>query len=195
MKGCCTLKKKGKYGFASDKIERPRTPSGEEEGVMLTWLKRWIYDLIPTRDYVDSKTEKEEHYTELKKIKNEYKDYRIINTITMEHRPKDAKWLNFPVCITLEKGRGIPVFDFLAYVKGGNYIKHYDAKIISAKAGISPDQVEESCKYFVNFLRGELCDAHNRMRREPAVRWSYGATSINNYTVKASSGATVNINN
>lgn len=195
MKGCCTLKKKGKYGFASDKIERPRTPSGEEEGVMLTWLKRWTYDLMPPRNYVDSKTEKEEYYTELKDMKKKYKDYRIINTITMEHRPKDAKWLNFPICITQEKGRGIPVFDFLAYVKGGSFIRHYDAKMISAKAGISPDQVEEACGYFVNYLRGEICKMHEKAWRDPAVRQCYGAAPIYNYTVEASSGATVNINN
>lgn len=190
-KRCCTLANSRKRGFASNKIESLRTPKPEEVGVMTAWLKNQVYDLIPPRHYVDSKTERKECYDELKEIQNKYKNYYVLNTIAMEYRPKDAIWLNFPICLTKEKGKGIPPFHLLAYTKGGAPIKHHDAAIMFARSGISSEQAEEICKYLVNYLRGEICEMHEKAWRDPAVRQCYGAAPIYNYRVEAN---TVNIN-
>ena len=187
-------KNKGKRGLASEKTINLRSPDPTEVGTMLSWFVQIVYYTVFPRELIGSCL-KDACSEELKRfLRKKYKGYHIINTAKIGFIPQEAERLEYNLYLTKENV-GIPLETFLAYAKGGNFVRQSDARTINARVGIESDQIAETCNLVAEYFRNKVCRAHQEQEREPEIATTrYDAPISYHYHVEASSGATVNIN-
>lgn len=196
-KRCRTLRNKEKdrkHGVASDKVIKLRTPDPTEVGAMMAWLVWTVYYTVFPRELIGSHL-RDACSEELKKLlRKTYEGYRIVNADKVRFIPHKAKRLDYSLYITKDNV-GIELEAFLAYAKGGNFVRQSDALAIATRAGIEPDQIAETCNLVAEYFRNKLCRKHQAQDCEPEIAITRCDAPTYNYHVEASSGATVNINN